>query len=280
MTSTVGSLLNEATALLGHTSPTPRLDAEVLLRHITGFTRAQLITHAADALTSEQQSQLQKLLTRRAQGEPVAYLTGTREFWSLELHVTPDVLIPRPDTELLVEQALRLIPPEAHWQIADLGTGSGAVALAIAAERPGCRIVATDSSAAALAVARRNAQRLGITNVTFHQGEWFTPLTDLKFEMIVSNPPYIVANDPHLQQGDLRFEPSTALVAGPEGLDAIQGITREAPAHLQPGGHLLLEHGAGQAEAMARLLAKQGYTSIVLCRDLAGLPRVTVARPG
>ena len=280
MTSTVGSLLNEATALLGHTSPTPRLDAEVLLRHITGFTRAQLITHAADALTSEQQSQLQKLLTRRAQGEPVAYLTGTREFWSLELHVTPDVLIPRPDTELLVEQALKLIPREAHWQIADLGTGSGAVALAIAFERPDCRVVATDLSTAALVVARRNAHRLGIANVAFYQGEWFVPLTGLKFEVIVSNPPYIATDDLHLQQGDLRFEPRTALVAGPEGLDALQCITREAPTHLRTGGHLLLEHGAGQAEAVAGLLATQGCTNIVLCRDLADLPRVTVAHYG
>lgn len=280
MTSIVGSLLHEATRLLGTASPTPRLDAEVLVMHVTEFTRTQLITHATDALTTEQQSQLQKLLMRRAHGEPVAYLTGRREFWSLEFEVTPDVLIPRPDTELLVEQALKLIPHAAHWQIADLGTGSGAVALAIASERPDCRVVATDLSTAALAVARRNAQRLGITNITFHHGEWFVPLTGLKFEVIVSNPPYIATDDLHLQQGDLRFEPRTALVAGPKGLDALQCITRETPTHLRTGGHLLLEHGAGQAEAVAGLLATQGCTNIVLCRDLADLPRVTVAHYG
>jgi release factor glutamine methyltransferase len=256
-------------------SPTPQLDAEVLTMHVTGLTRAQLITHANTALTAEQETILRALLARRAHGEPIAYLTGKREFWSLELHITPDVLIPRPETELLVEQALARIPRDATWSIADLGTGSGAVALAIASERPRCRVTATDSSMAALTVARANAQRLGIANIEFRHGEWFAPLAGTEFDLIVSNPPYVAENDPHLAEGDLRFEPRAALVSSIDGLDAIRQIATAARAHLKPGGWLLLEHGHDQSTTVAAILHEHRYNDVLLIRDLAGQPRIS-----
>lgn len=273
---TLYRFLGDATQRLSVTCPTPRLDAEVLAMHVTGLGRAQLITRANDPLTAENQSQLEQLLARRAGGEPVAYLTGRREFWSMELAVTPDVLIPRPETELLVEQALARIPAGAGWTVADLGTGSGAVALAIASERPGCRVLATDTSQPALAVARANAQRLGIGNVEFRHGDWLAPLAGERVEMLVSNPPYIAAGDPHLEQGDVRFEPRVALAAGVDGLDAIRRIAAGAGAHLKPGGWLLLEHGGDQGKPVARLLQEHGYRNICGYPDLAALDRVTV----
>jgi len=246
--------------------------------HVSGLARTALITRAQDSVSSQNEEQLNELLARRAHGEPVAYLTGRREFWSLELNVTPDVLIPRPDTELLVEQALARIPENSAWTITDLGTGSGAVALAVAKERPRCRVIATDISAAALAIARRNAQQLNIRNIEFRHGEWFAPLAGLVVDLIVSNPPYVAEGDPHLTQGDVRFEPHTALVAGHDGLTAIRRIAAGAAAHLAPGGWLLLEHGADQGAAVVRILAAHGFTAITSHRDLAGLDRVTAAR--
>lgn len=277
---TIDHFLSEATRRLAASSPTPRLDAEVLATHVTGLSRTQLITHAGDPLTAERRSRLDQLVARRARGEPVAYITGRREFWSMEFTVTPDVLIPRPETELLVEQALARIPADAGWSVVDLGTGSGAVAIAIARERPGCRVLAIDASPAALAVARANAQRLGIGNVEFRHGDWFAPLTGERVEMLVSNPPYVAAGDPHLEQGDVRFEPRAALAAGADGLAAIRILAAGAGTHLKPDGWLLVEHGNDQGGQVARLLQEHGYRAIHRYRDLAGLDRVTVCGVG
>ena len=278
MASTIDQIIRQATQQLAAVSPSPRLDAEVLLMHVTGLTRTALITHAQEPLLPEHDERLHMLLTRRARGEPIAYLTGRREFWSLDLCVTPDVLIPRPETELLVEQALAHIPDDAEWTVADLGTGSGAIALAIATERPHCRLIATDNSVAALAVARANATRLGIANVEFRHGEWLKPLAGMRFDVIVSNPPYVRANDPHLTQGDVRFEPESALIAGADGLDTIRCIAADAVSCLRPGGWLLFEHGYDQAQAVRALLETHGYDRVASCRDTAGHERVTAGR--
>ena len=275
MASTIDRTIRQATQQLAASSPSPRLDAEVLVMHVTGLTRTALITRAQELLLPENNERLHELLTRRAHGEPIAYLTGRREFWSLDLCVTPDVLIPRPETELLVEQALARIPDDAPWVIADLGTGSGAIALAIARERPRCRVMATDISVAALAVAQANAQHLGIPNLEFRHGEWLTPFTGETLDMVVSNPPYVASGDAHLAQGDVRFEPRMALVAGADGLDAIRRVAAGAAAHLRPGGWLLLEHGYNQATAVRTLLQAHGYTTVATCRDMAGNERVS-----
>ena len=278
MASTIDQIIRQASQQLAAASPSPRLDAEVLVMHVTGLARTALITRAQEPLLPENEERLQALLSRRARGEPVAYLTGKREFWSLELTVTPDVLIPRPETELLVEQALARIPEDADWTIADLGTGSGAVALAIATERSHCRLIATDNSSTALAVGRANAARLGIASVQFRQGEWLRPLAGTRLDVIVSNPPYVRANDPHLTQGDVRFEPESALVAGTDGLAAIRCIAADAAPCLRPGGWLLFEHGYDQAQAVRALLETHGYDMVVSCRDAAGHERVTLGR--
>lgn len=272
---TVGAALRRALHELELTSPTPRLDAEVLVMHACGISRSELILRQETTPTGEQQNKLQSLLARRKQGEPVAYLTGTREFWSMELAVTPATLIPRPETELLVEKALEQIPREAEWTIADLGTGSGAIALAIAKERPRCNVIATDNSPAALKVANANARKFGLTNIEFREGDWLTPLAGETFDMIVSNPPYIRAGDPHLTQGDVRHEPVTALVSGTDGLDAIRHLARHAREHLKPDGWLLFEHGWDQATSAGDLLHRYGYRDIVSHTDLAGHARVT-----
>jgi release factor glutamine methyltransferase len=275
---TVGEALRQAVTTLTPTSPTPRLDAEVLLMHVCSLDRSNLITRNETALTGKQLNMLENLLHRRKRGEPVAYITGTREFWSMELEVTPGTLIPRPETELLVEKALEHIPRDAEWTIADLGTGSGAIALAITKERPRCRVIAADNSSAALEVARSNAKKFGLTNIEFHEGDWFAALAGATFDMILSNPPYIRAGDPHLKQGDVRFEPATALVAGTEGLDAIRHIARHAREFLKPGGWLLFEHGWDQAEAIGDYLRQQGYRNIVCHTDLTGHARVAGGR--
>lgn len=278
MAFSIDQLIQQAIQELAAASPSPRLDAEVLLMHVTGLSRSALITRADEVLAADQAEAVCDLYARRVRGEPVAYLTGRREFWSLELNVTPDVLIPRPETELLVELALARIPSDTAWTIADLGTGSGAVALAIAKERPRCHVIATDLSTAVLAVARNNAQQLKIQNIEFRHGEWFAPLAGLVFNLIVSNPPYVAEGDPHLTQGDLRFEPPTALVAGHDGLEAIRRIAADAAPQLIPEGWLLLEHGADQGASVARVLAAHGYTAITGYADLAGHDRVTAAQ--
>ncbi|BAV33031.1 SAM-dependent methyltransferase [Sulfuricaulis limicola] len=274
----VGAALRRTLHELEVTSPTPRLDAEVLVMHACGINRSELITRHETALTSEQQHKLEGLLDRRKHGEPIAYLTGMREFWSMEFNVTPATLIPRPETELLVEKALELIPRDTQWTIADLGTGCGAIALAIAEERPRCHVMATDNSPAALAVAKSNATKFGLANIEFRQGDWFTPLAGATFDMILSNPPYIRAGDPHLNQGDLRFEPATALVSGADGLDAIRHIALHARQFLKPGGWLLFEHGWDQADAIGNFLRQQGYRDIVCHTDLTGHARVAGGR--
>ncbi len=275
---TLSSALKQAIAQLTGTSPTPRLDAEVLLRHATGCSAADLIARAGRTLSESETRQFETLVARRRTGEPVAYLTGSREFWSLTLTVTPAVLIPRPETELLVERALAHIPPDARWTVVDVGTGSGAIALAIGRERPRCRVIATDRSPEALAIARANAQRLDIANIEFREGEWLDPLVKLSPEMVVSNPPYVRADDPHLNEGDVRYEPKDALVGGPDGLDAIRMLARQSFAHLMPGGWLLLEHGHDQAAAVAAILTEAGFCEIACHRDLAGHERVTECR--
>ena len=250
-------------------------DAEALLLHALGQPRSWLFSHADDAPDAVVQAVYAGLLERRAGGEPVAYITGHRGFWTLDLEVTPATLIPRPETELLVELALERLPVMEPSRVADLGTGSGAVALAIARERPHASLVATDASAAALDVARRNAQRLNLPRVRFELGDWCTPLSGRRFDVIVSNPPYIEADDPHLQRGDLRFEPAGALVSGDDGLDAIRRIVDAARTHLLPGGWLLLEHGWNQGAASRELLRALDYVEVFTARDLEQRDRVS-----
>ena len=253
-------------------------EAELLLSHALGRDRAWLYAHADDPLVATDAVLFHSLLVRRAAGEPLAYIIGRREFWSLDLAVTPDVLIPRPETELLVELALQWVPQNTQMDIADLGTGSGAIALALARERSCARVLATDASVDALTVARGNAERLGIRNVEFVRGDWCAGLAERKFDLIVSNPPYIADGDTHLAQGDLRFEPRTALASGADGLDAIRAIVRDAPAHLKPGGWLLLEHGHDQGRAVGELLQANGFVEAFTALDLEGRERVSVGR--
>lgn len=254
------------------------LEAEVLLQHVLGRSRAWLYAHAEDELAPAQAAAYAALVARRCAGQPVAYLTGTREFWSLRLKVTPATLIPRADTERLVELALERLPPGLPLQVADLGTGSGAIALAIAKERPLAQVAATDLSAAALAVAAENARDHGLVGLEFFHGPWLQPLRGRRFDLIVSNPPYIAADDSHLGRGDLRFEPSSALVAGADGLDDIRAIVAAAPVHLRPGAWLLLEHGYDQGAAVRALLQAAQFADSDTWQDLAGQDRVSGGR--
>lgn len=253
-------------------------DAELLLAHVLGQGRSWLFAHADELVSDDARARFDTLLQRRTGGEPVAYLTGRQGFWTLDLEVGPDTLIPRPETELLVELALVRIPERSQARIADLGTGSGAIALAIASERPQSRVIATDASSAALDVARRNAVDNSIANVEFRSGDWFAPLQGEIFDIIASNPPYIADGDPHLGEGDLRFEPDAALSSGIDGLNAIRTIVGEAGTHLDPGGWLLLEHGWDQGDAVRALLADAGFIEIQTARDLEARDRVTLAR--
>jgi release factor glutamine methyltransferase len=254
------------------------VDAQVLLAHMLGQDRAWLIAHGDDALTRQQSDAFLALARRRRDGEPVAYLTGTREFWGLPLQVSPAVLIPRPETETLVELVLARLPPERAVRVLDLGTGSGAIALAIARERPQATILATDVSEDALGVACENARRLNITNVEFALSDWYddvaSPWRGAPFDLVASNPPYVAAGDPHLREGDVRFEPAMALTPGGDGLDAIRRIVAGARARLAAGGTLVVEHGYDQADAVRALFAAMGFTDLVAVRDLAGIPRV------
>ncbi len=260
----------------------PRLEAEVLLSAVLGKPRSHLFAWPDRTPSPRQLHSFRELVARRTRGEPLAYLTGRREFWSLDLKVTPATLVPRPETERLVERALEQVPPEQPALIADLGTGSGAIAAAIASERPLATLVATDIDAAALAVAGENFRRLGLGNIRCRQGEWCDALPPgPHFDLIASNPPYVAEDDPHLQQQGLPWEPPVALTAGRDGLDALRRIARQAPKHLQPGGLLLLEHGHDQGAAVRGLLRSQGFRAIHTLLDLAGLERATEARwPG
>lgn len=265
-------------------SPLPALEARVLLMHVLGWRRTQLITRGDEALDSAQVESYRALETRRAAGEPIAQLVGAREFFGLDFDVTPDVLIPRPETELLVETALAALEGMTQPRVLDLGTGSGAIAVAIASARPDARVHAVDRSQAALAVAARNAQKLLDAKrpggaPAFIAGSWYDALdAALRFDVIVSNPPYIANGDPHLDQGDLRFEPRGALTDEADGLDALRAIVAGAHAHLAPGGVLWMEHGYDQAAAVRALLESAGFAEVRSERDLAGIERISGGR--
>lgn len=255
-------------------SPLEALETRILLMHVSGLNRIQLITRSEQALDAAQAAQLRALIARRVAGEPIAYLVGEREFFGLAFITTPAVLIPRPDTELLVELALQYAPPASA--LLDLGTGSGAIAIAVAHQRPDLQVSALDLSPAALEVARQNAARhLAGRLPRLLQSDWYEALADERYATIVSNPPYIVKDDPHLSQGDLRFEPLNALSDHGDGLSAYRHIISGAAAHLQPQGWLLLEHGYDQAQAVRALLLQAGYSAVQSWRDLAGIERVS-----
>jgi len=275
----VAELLREAAARLP--GDDARHEAEQLLIHVLGVERAWLFAHATDTVDEDSRQRFELLLTRRAEGHPLAYLLGRRGFWTLDLQVNTATLIPRPETELLVEQALARLPADDMVRVADMGTGSGAIALSIASERPLATVMATDLLGPALAVAVKNAQAHGLDNVWFRRGHWYAALGADRFDMIVSNPPYIAAGDPHLAQGDLRFEPPPALASGADGLDAIREIIAGAHEHLVAGGWLLLEHGWDQGEAIRALLVQAGFDEAQTVQDLEQRDRVTLGRwPG
>ena len=270
MTLTVGAALAQAGLI--------PVETQVLLGFVVGRERSWLIAHRDDALTAAQADAFFALAKRRRDGEPVAYLTGVREFWGLALAVSPDVLIPRPETETLVELALARMPIDRDVRVLDLGTGSGAIALALAHERPRAHVVASDAADAALAVATANAARLDLARVNFVHANWYDGVPDGAFDLIVSNPPYVAGGDPHLTEGDLRFEPAAALTPGGNGLDALATIIAGAPARLVAGGTVLVEHGYDQADAVRALLLAAGLVEPIAARDLAGIWRVAGAR--
>ncbi len=261
---TIGGLLRE--------SGLPRFEAELLLCSVLGCDRVRLIVHAEEGIDSSRARAAHARFARRRAGEPVSHITGWREFYGLALRVTADVLIPRPETEHLVELALERLPRDAPGRVLELGTGCGAIAIALASERPGLGIVATDVSEAALALARRNARDHG-AEIDFVLSDWFDALGPEQFDLIVSNPPYIAAGDAHLQRGDLRFEPGLALVGGEDGLACIREIAASAQNRLRPGGSLLVEHGYDQRDRCVELLSALGYAAVADFNDLAGLPR-------
>ena len=278
----IRSALLQAQALL---SNSPRLDpidarfeSQLLLQHLLNVNRAWLIAHENDTLAADVQASLDQMVNRRADGEPIAYILGNREFYGLNLLVTTATLIPRPDTEILVDAALNKIPTNTPLQVLDLGTGSGAIALAIAQQRPQVKVTAVDASKAALEVAISNSKHLHIPNIHFSLSDWFNNLDDALFEVIVSNPPYIENTDHHLNQGDLRFEPTSALASGADGLDDIRRIINDCLTHLKPQGWLMLEHGYNQAAAVTDLMAHTGLVNIETCQDLGGNDRVTIGK--
>lgn len=275
MTATLQNLLLQGQDRLAESSGSPRLDAEVLLGHVLQANRAHLYANPEKTVGDELANAYLALIDARASGKPVAHLTGEREFWSLALQVTPEVLSPRPETELLVELALERIPDNQSCGALDLGTGSGAIPVAIATERSQCTITATDNSPATLAVARTNADRHCPGRIELLEGSWFAPVSNQKFDVIVSNPPYIAHDQSPLTDPELAYEPQGALYSGNDGLDDIRHIIAAAPAYLQDNGWLLLEHGFDQADAVQRLFLAAGFRQVATANDLAGQPRVT-----
>lgn len=274
----INQVLKNATEVLGSVSDTPQLDAELLLVHVLHQPRSYLYTYPEKLLTEKQMLDYADCLSKRAKGEPIAYITGTKSFWTLELEVTPDVLIPRPETELLVETVLSLLSEDEDIKLADLGTGSGAIALALAYERPRWQIYATDVSENALSIASNNAQQLGLNNVAFYRGNWCTALPCDGFDVIVSNPPYIAEKEWGDYALGLQCEPREALVSGEEGLDAIMIIAETAGNYLKPGGYLLVEHGYEQGPAVRRIFQVFGLTDVMTLKDLSGQDRVTIGK--
>jgi release factor glutamine methyltransferase len=275
---TIKTLLAHAAETLTSHSDSPLLDAEVLLGFVLGKPRTYLRAWCDSTLTDQQLAAFADLIEQRQQGTPIAYLTGTREFWSRDFMVTPDVLIPRPDTELLIELSLELIPKNQTIKIIDLGTGSGIIAVTLAAERPDAFITAVDASLAALSIAKHNARQHQVTNIEFHQSDWFANVPKSLFDLVISNPPYIDSGDEHLKQGDVRFEPKTALIANDHGLCDIQIIADKARNYLKPAGHLLMEHGYNQAIQVQAIFNALAYDKVQSYQDLSGQPRVTYGR--
>jgi release factor glutamine methyltransferase len=277
---TVSDALHTATMLLSRSSPSARLDAELLLSYVTGLSRTDFRAHPERELPAAAGWSFQQLIKRRSQGEPVAYICQQQEFWSLLLEVSPAVLIPRPETELVVERVLAHVNKEDTVRIADLGTGSGAIALAVASERPRASVIAIDASKDALEIASRNIARLQVSNISLLHGSWLAPLAGRRCDVIASNPPYIAQDDPDLAPQVRRFEPRIALISGPTGYEALDLIIREAPAHLNPGGWLVLEHGWKQGEEVRRRLVRHGFVHVRSHADLAGHERVTEGQLG
>jgi len=279
MMNNIHHVLHQSSQQLVHTigldHAEANLEANLLLQYVLHVNRAWVITHDRDVLKADQQAEFQLLLKRRLDGEPIAYIVGFREFYGLQLKVSPVTLIPRPDTETLVDAALEKIPLDKVSHILDLGTGTGAVALAIAKHRNNCEVTAVDQSTDALSVTLENAQSLKLNNLRLIESNWFSELQGEGFDLIVSNPPYIAQDDEHLKQGDLRFEPISALASGVDGLDDIRKIVQEAPDYLKTNGWLMLEHGFDQAESVATLLKARGFNQIAHAKDIAGRLRVT-----
>ena len=280
MATEVRALLDEGAAHLRRVAgDDARREAEVLLADALGRSRAWLAAHADDPiLDCEATDRYEAHLVRRAHGEPVAYLLGRQEFWSLSLEVAPSVLVPRPDTELVVERALAHLPSDRETTLLDLATGSGAIALAVASERPRCAVTATDLSPDALAIATSNALRLGLGRIEFLGGDWYAPVAARRYDVIASNPPYIAIDDPRVEPGVHQHEPHLALYAGPTGLEALERVVAGAPAHLHPGGCLVVEHGDRQGEQMRGLLSAAGFVAIATHRDLGGRERCSEGR--
>ncbi|MFM8341962.1 MAG: peptide chain release factor N(5)-glutamine methyltransferase [Methylomonas sp.] len=275
MVNSVTALLDQAYQQLAAVSDSALLDAEVLLCHCLDKNRSFIRAWPEHQLTDQQAAEFLALITQRQQGVPVAYLTGEREFWSRSFKVNPDVLIPRPDSELLIELSLDLLPANQVSKIIDLGTGSGILAITLAAERPASQVIACDLSPAALRTAQDNAQQLQIANVRFLASNWFSAITERDFDLVISNPPYIDQHDPHLQQGDVRFEPDSALISLENGLQDIRLLADQARQHLKPSGYLLIEHGYDQQTAVQALFKRFNYQQITTHLDYAGNPRVT-----
>ena len=272
----LSQLIKNSEKQLNTVSDSARLDIELLLCSVLEKDRTFLHAWPEHELTKEQFNTFQQKLEQRLQGKPIAHILGERGFWSLNLKVTTDTLIPRPDTERLVELALEYIPEKSQWKILDLGTGTGAIALSLAKEHPACFITATDQSLAALDIAKQNAEINNIFNIEFIQSDWFSNLNNQQFNMIVSNPPYIKVNDPHLQKGDVRFEPLSALTSGIDGLNDIRTIIKESKKHLTENGVLLIEHGYDQANDVCELLKRADFTNVNNLKDYNENPRVSI----